>query len=613
MSAKGGNRDKPTGTVPISADLLRQREYVSDLAVKKFDFGLVLAKAFVQGMRDIGYKSNATAVNELIDNSIQAEATKVHVAFGFPKSSNAKPDKLAVIDNGHGMDPIMIRAAVLWGGTHRHDDRTGFGRYGYGLPSASVSFGKKFTVFSKVPDGNEWYQVTISLPAIEDHFLRGGGGPVIAPEPTVATIPSWVQEYIDHNGLALNHGSIVVIEEIDRLQHKNAQKLKEFFLQSFGITYRNFLRQVQVWVDGKEVEAIDPLFLTPGFRFYDVDDDRAEELPPLTVEIKDKDSKEIVGLVKVRFSYMPPTFLRVTDDKMKERGKNNARFPIRKENNGIIVLRKGRQIDVVNANCPWTTFQNNDRYIGIEFDFDPTLDEEFSITTSKQQIGVSERMWEILKDRGVYNAIKEMRTRWDKATKALKVEPEAAAATPRPSEAAMEEAQKALTRVPTEVTAERQREAEENLDKEVKARAKQSGVPAEQIKRDYEAQAQGRPFKVEFVDHAGAPFYHIAQVGGQTVQYINRAHRFYAEVYASNDATPHSRAALEVLLFVLGDCELRANDAIREFYLSEKAEWSKYLSLALGSLSKWRNFEDESASAAEHVEADAVHAQSRKG
>jgi len=134
-------------------------------------------------------------------------------------------------------------------------------------------------------------------------------------------------------------------------------------------------------------------------------------------------------------------------------------------------------------------------------------------------------------------------------------------------------------------------------------------VPAEQIKREFEAEAQGRPFKVEFVDHPGAPFYNIAQIGGQRVLYINRAHRFYIEFYASNDATPHSRAALEILLFVLGDCELRANEAIREFYLSEKAEWSKYLSLALGSLSKWRNFEDESSAVNEHAEAEAAAAQ----
>ena len=114
----------------------------------------MLANAFVKGMRDIGYKSTAFALDELIDNSIQAGARKIHVAFGYAgKGSEKKPDMLAIVDDGHGMDPLMVRASVIWGGTHRHNDRTGFGRYGYGLPSACVSIGRRYSVFSKVADG----------------------------------------------------------------------------------------------------------------------------------------------------------------------------------------------------------------------------------------------------------------------------------------------------------------------------------------------------------------------------------------------------------------------------------------------------------------------------
>jgi hypothetical protein len=50
---------------------------------------------------------------------------------------------------------------------------------------------------------------------------------------------------------------------------------------------------------------------------------------------------------------------------------------------------------------PWTTFVNYDRYWGLELDFPPTLDEFFSITTSKQQIVIQDNVWDILKDNGV--------------------------------------------------------------------------------------------------------------------------------------------------------------------------------------------------------------------
>src|SRR5260221_1095734 len=117
-----------------SAGLEAQRTYLKALKAERFRFNLIVADAFINGIRDIGYKSTATALDELIDNSIQAEARNIFVVPGF-RDSQSKPNSLAVVDDGHGMDPDMIRVAMLWGGSHRINNREGFGRYGYGLPS----------------------------------------------------------------------------------------------------------------------------------------------------------------------------------------------------------------------------------------------------------------------------------------------------------------------------------------------------------------------------------------------------------------------------------------------------------------------------------------------
>ena len=66
---------------------------------------------------------------------------------------------------------------------------------------------------------------------------------------------------------------------------------------------------------------------------------------------------------------------------------------ILEEYNGIIFSRNGRIIDVVARN-PIAVLQNNDRYIKIEVDFPAVLDEEFNISTSKQRVDVSERIWD---------------------------------------------------------------------------------------------------------------------------------------------------------------------------------------------------------------------------
>src|SRR4051794_35430103 len=96
-----------------------QQDYVEDLKQKGLWGGLTVAQAFVESIRDLGYRNTATATNELIDNAGEAGAENVHVAFGYTGKSR-KPSSLVTIDDGVGMVPDMIRASVVWGGTDRH-------------------------------------------------------------------------------------------------------------------------------------------------------------------------------------------------------------------------------------------------------------------------------------------------------------------------------------------------------------------------------------------------------------------------------------------------------------------------------------------------------------
>ena len=573
----------------ISPDLIAQRNYWHSAHERGLNFNLVVAEAFLRGIRDIGYKHTGTALFELVDNAIQAEATQVHVLTKF---DGAPLPELAVIDDGHGMDPEMIRLSVMWGGTHREGDRSGFGRYGYGLPSASVSQGRRFTVYSKVADG-VWHSVTIDVDDIGDGKYTNERGDVEVPRPQPASLPQWVQERITtaFGAEGLSSGSVVVIEKADQLSWKSPTHLERNLMENFGITYRNFVRQVPIYVNGKSVDAIDPLFLTPGDRYYDFDDDRAVALPPLLINVKEESGE--MSAVKVRFSYMPPTFQRL--DKNSERGKMNPRFPIMKAHNGIIVLRNGRQIDVVTHNCPWTTFINYDRNWGVEVDFPATLDREFAITTAKQQVRPTERMWTILKEAGVYAAIEQMR-------KMFKVQnAELAHATetegkPRASEQVMKQAAKFKTKLPAETEKTRE-EGEAALQKEAKRRARTSGLPEPEVTNRLRKETQEEPYRVRTENLPGAPFYRVAQLGGQRVLYINIAHRFFTDLYGAPGATPRLRAALEVLLWVLGECELDASDDRRRFYETERAVWSNRFGLTLDILDTVRSIDEELANA----------------
>jgi len=593
----------------ISRDLAAQREYARKQVEAGFDFGLTVADAFVRGIRDIGYRDTGRALDELIDNALQAEATKILVTFGFGPESDAKPTAIAVVDNGHGMDPEMIRLSAIWGGTHRENDRTGFGRYGYGLPSSCVSQGQRFTVYSIV-EGGSVHAVTLDLQDItEGKLTNSETGRIVVPEAEPAELPAWLAaEVAKRFGDELEHGTAVVIEKLDanRLSWKTKTALERHLLQGIGTTYRNFLRQASVWVGEKRVEPIDPLFTTPGFRFYDLDEDRAEALEPHSFEVKDADTRESLGTIRVRYSSMPPTFARI--DKTVERGKNNPRLAVMDGHNGIVVLREGRQIDVVSQR-PWLTVNNDDRYWGCEIDVPATLDEEMSITTTKQRVILSERIWTLLKEQGVLANIAALRKRYDEEKAKARTVREEKENEQRASEQAMAASDKFETEK-TPDTPERRRKSKEGFDREVERRTRLSGMPREEVERQLEVETTERPYRLQTESMVGAPFFRVEQVGPQKVLYLNTAHRFYKDVYAGADSSPRLRAGLEVVLFAIGACEIGAEGDRLTFYETERGLWSARLNAALAQLEKIDPAAEERAAdggpEAEEADADAV-------
>jgi hypothetical protein len=264
---------------------------------------------------------------------------------------------------------------------------------------------------------------------------------------------------------------------------------------------------------------------------------------------------------------------------------------VMKAHRGITVCRAGRQIDVADGQCPWFTFINYDRNWGVEIDFPPVFDEEFHITTSKQQVVLSSRMWDILKEAGVRAAISDLKKRFNELRALAKKKAEDSKEG-RPSEKAMTDAEKFKTG-PQTSTKEQQERSEESLQKEVERRSEETGVPEEEIRKRLEIEVASRPYRLAEERSPGASFFRVDQTGGQRRLYLNTAHRFYTDVYAGPDSSPRLRASLEILLFVIGDAELESEGDRRSFYQSERAYWSQRLEVALDQLDRQDSVEDE--------------------
>src|SRR5699024_9788625 len=84
-----------------------------------------------------------SAIADLVDNSIAADATKIKISIIF----DGKFSKISLVDNGNGMNASEIDEAMRFGSrrSYRNGD---LGRYGLGLKTATLSQAKRLEVVS---------------------------------------------------------------------------------------------------------------------------------------------------------------------------------------------------------------------------------------------------------------------------------------------------------------------------------------------------------------------------------------------------------------------------------------------------------------------------------
>jgi hypothetical protein len=124
------------------------------------------------------------------------------------------------------------------------------------------------------------------------------------------------------------------------------------------------------------------------------------------------------------------------------------------------------------------------------------------------------------------------------------------------------------------------------LEQEADKRAQETGRSREETQREIEAELGGKLYKVAQRSIPGGAFFEVEQIGGTKVLWLNTSTRFYQEVYAGPDSSPAVRAALEILLFSVGDRKLEGRDELQAFYAHEVPEWSRKLEFALSHLAQ---------------------------
>jgi len=357
-------------------------------------FDIVPTSLAVAAMRDSGYKNAAYALAELVDNAIQAKATSVRVLCSETESVVSQRNRrrlyeIAVLDNGHGMNRQVLRSALQYGNGTRLGDRSGIGRFGMGLPNASLSQCKRVDVWSWEDGGDVLHSY------LDFDEIRSGNLTEI-PEPTVGEIPV---KWRTAGGPQSRSGTLVVWSKLDRVAWVTARALFDNSNFLVGRIYRRFIHRGQATISfvaflddrpndhhiAYDATVNDPLYLmapssTPepynDEPMFEPWPDEAHSSQTFTVELDGDDGVPKQHEVVLRFSVAKLSARSGRNSGNTNYGRDAAR------NQGISLMRADRELELDQSLVDAS--DTRERWWGIEVNFPPALDELFGVTNNKQ-------------------------------------------------------------------------------------------------------------------------------------------------------------------------------------------------------------------------------------
>lgn len=619
-------------TDALDAEVARQEKYLAQLP-EGFDFPLFNSKHAIESQRRSGYRNTSAAAREIVDNAIEAKASRIDVFFDQAKRQKGKKDGEAVtavafLDDGSGMSPKMARYALSWGAGTHFDELGTIGKFGFGLPNASINQTRRVEVYTKRRMDDFITKAWLDINNVQAHGLTR------IEEPETADLPEFVQRFLKDNGLTFDHGTVVVWVTPDRLTYRKASTLKEHLLDDFGVTYRYMLNDVELHVAGKKVEPVDPFFLTPGARYYLPEGQggaikvyeqlipvryyQDEETGGLHLEYVEKasdldpksDKTLAVGAINVRIVRFPPGFS--VHKKSKAETDAHRRFEIRKARRGMSFVRHDREIETVDV-FPrsmrdvsaglgdWPLLQGYAYHWGIEVRFNPQLDEVFGIANDKQTVRPIEDFWRLLAaDDFEIDELLKAENNWQTKQRDKKKPVVTSSEEPSPAENAAALADR-VEGEPNKVPEKDREKVDKATEEEAQKRVGVTEKTLEEAKEAIKKQGQRRGYKIEYYDNpmgADGPFFEPEwRPGNVVVAKVNRQHPFYSNFYTALlnlEGGGRARYALDLFLLALAKGELRIEDPVTKMWnenLRQK-HWSPFLSNALKVLEQTAHADD---------------------
>ncbi len=264
-------------------------------------------------MRSMGYTFES-AIADIIDNSISANAKEIHLFFPI----DASDCYVCILDDGQGMSDAELYEAMRYGSSACEEFRqeNDLGRYGLGMKSASLSQCRILTVVSKT--GKQ-----IAAYRWDYNKIRGE--------------KKWLIEELSNEDLKglphledllqQNIGTLVVWQDFDLLKkvsnglvYRSLMDYKQKMIPYIGLIFHRFISpnfkrdKIDIFINNYKVEALDPFLEKHAKTTVRKDIDLAVEdkdgierhiivtpfVLPFVKDLSDKDIEKLGGIENMR-------------------------------------------------------------------------------------------------------------------------------------------------------------------------------------------------------------------------------------------------------------------------------------------------------------------------
>jgi hypothetical protein len=333
-------------------------------------------RRLVRILASVGH-SLPSAVADIVDNAISADATEIEITFREPDQGRGR--WMAITDNGRGMNDEQLAEAMRIGSAMEYE-ASDLGKYGYGLKGASWSQAETFSVVTRQVGRSPHHLSWVAENMSNWEASRDGLQPWMKKEVKLGdqgTCVFWIDMRPPKN-VAVFHGVDPYTAEVRDLE------------RHLGLVFHRFIegeakgrKPVVIKINGVPVEPNNPV----GHRLTSAYDKK-----PIKVPTAKEDA-----YVNVQ------AFLLPSESEIKELHGDDAEtirkdldrigmYGRRNESQGVYVYRNDRLIQWGGWHQMWATSDEKTKLARVVVDFGSVLDDQFSVNISKQKVTLPQQL-----------------------------------------------------------------------------------------------------------------------------------------------------------------------------------------------------------------------------